>query len=104
MWNGSITTVAVGSFSLAAVLNPVNPSIATTTFAPSRHALGRGASHALNAALEWPSTMSSNLAGPVPARIGVRSLELRRAVTEGGSYRDPLEDAQLWSAAWVGAG
>ena len=47
--------------------------------------------------------MSSNLAGPVPARIGVRSLELRRAVTEGGSYRDPLEDAQLWSAAWAGA-
>ena len=37
-------------------------------------------------------------------RACVRSLELRRAVTEGGSYRDPLEDAQLWSAAWVGAG
>ena len=103
MWNGSITVVAVGSFSLAAVLNLVNLSIATT-FTPSRHALGRGASHALNAALGWPSTMSSNLAGPVPARIGVRSLELRRAVTEGGSYRDPLEDAQLWSAAWAGAG
>ena len=103
MWNGSITVVAVGSFSLAAVLNLVNLSIATT-FIPSRHALGRGASHALNAALGWPLTMSSNLVGPVPARIGVRSLELRRAVTEGGSYRDPLEDAQLWSAAWAGAG
>ena len=37
-------------------------------------------------------------------RACVRSLELRRAVTEGGSYRDPLEDAQLWSAAWAGAG
>lgn len=74
MWNGSITTVAVGSSSLAAVLNLVNLSIATTTFTPSRHALGRGASHALNAALGWPSTMSSNLAGPVPARIGVRSM------------------------------
>lgn len=67
MWIGSITVVAVGSFSLAAVLNLVNPSIATT-FIPSRHALGRGASYALNAALGWPSTMSSNLAGPVPAR------------------------------------
>lgn len=46
MWNGSITVVAVGSFSLAAVLDPVNLSIATTTFIPSSHALGRGASHA----------------------------------------------------------
>ena len=45
MWNGSITTVAVGSFLLAAVLHLVNPSIATT-FIPLRHALGRGASHA----------------------------------------------------------
>ena len=45
MWNGSITVVAVGSFSLAAVLNLVNLSIATT-FIPSRHALGRGGSHA----------------------------------------------------------
>ena len=37
-------------------------------------------------------------------RACVRSLELRRAVAEGGSYRDPLEDVQLWSAAWAGAG
>lgn len=37
-------------------------------------------------------------------RACVRSLELRRAVAEDGSYRDPLEDAQLWSAAWAGAG
>ena len=35
-------------------------------------------------------------------RACVRALELRRAVTEGGSYRDPLEDAQLWAAAWAG--
>lgn len=38
------------SSSLAAVLNPVNPSIATT-FIPSRHALGRGASHAFERGL-----------------------------------------------------
>ena len=56
-WNGSITAVAVGTSSLAAVLNPVNPSIATTS-TPSRHAL--------NTALERPSTMSSNLTGPIP--------------------------------------
>ena len=37
-------------------------------------------------------------------RACVRALELRRAVTEGGSYRDPLEDAQLWAAAWAGGG
>ena len=59
--------LAVGSSSLAAVLDQVNPSIATTS-TPSHRALGHCASHALNAALEQPSTMSSNLAGPVPAR------------------------------------
>src|SRR5215211_7339297 len=62
-----------GSSSTAAVLNPVNPSIATTSTA-SRHVCGRSASQVLNAALERPSTMSSNLAGPVPSRTGVRSM------------------------------
>ena len=51
--NGPITAVAVGSSSLAAVVDPVNPSIATTS-TPSHRALGHCASHALNAALERP--------------------------------------------------
>ena len=55
------------------VLNPVKPSIATTSTA-SRHACGRAASQVLNACLEQPSTMSSSFAGPVPARTGVRSM------------------------------
>jgi hypothetical protein len=44
---------------VVAVLNPVKPSMATTS-TPSRHTLGRLASHVLNACLERPSTMSSN--------------------------------------------
>ena len=56
-----------------AVLKPVNPSIATTS-TPSRQAFGRSASQVSNACLERPSTMSSSLEGPVPIRIGVRSM------------------------------
>ena len=55
--------LAVGSSSLAAVLDPVNLSIATTS-APSHHALGTLCQPRFGAA----SIMSSNLAGPVPAR------------------------------------
>ena len=55
--------LAVGSSSLAAVLDQVNPSIATTS-APSHHALGTLCQPRFGAA----SIMSSNLAGPVPAR------------------------------------
>ena len=55
------------------VLKPVNPSI-PATFTPVRQAWGRLASQALNAALDRPSTMSSSRAGPVPTRIGVRSM------------------------------
>ncbi len=68
-----MTATASGSSSAAAVLNPVNPSIATTS-TRSRQSCGRPASHVLKAALERPSTMSSSRAGPVPSRIGVRSM------------------------------
>ena len=56
-----------------AVLNPVNPSIATTSM-QFFHASGQASSQALNAALERPSTMSSNFAGPVLSLVGVRSM------------------------------
>ncbi len=72
-WNGSITATASGIFSPAAVLNPVNPSIAITS-TPSRHALSRPSSRAVNTCLERPSTMSSSLDGPVPSRTGVKSM------------------------------
>ncbi|MCO4589326.1 hypothetical protein Si084_01842 [Streptococcus infantarius subsp. infantarius] len=64
---------ASGSSSAAAVLNPVNPSIATTSI-PFCHCCGRAASHRLKTALERPSTMSSSRAGPVFSRTGVRSM------------------------------
>ncbi len=68
-----MTGTAVGSSSAAAVLNPVNPSIATTS-TPSRHARGRSASHCLNTAFDRPATMSSDRAGPDLFRAGVRSM------------------------------
>ena len=67
------TATASGISSVVAVLKPVNPSIATTSMV-SRHASSRSASQLLNAFLERPSTMSSSRAGPVPSRIGVRSM------------------------------
>lgn len=57
----------------AAVLNLVNPSMATTS-TRSRHVWGREVCHCLNTALERPSTMSNNRAGPVSSRTGVRSM------------------------------
>jgi len=70
---GGTTATASGTSSVAAVLNPVNPSMATTCTA-SRQDRGRSASQVLNARLERPSTMSSSRAGPVPARTAVRSM------------------------------
>src|SRR3954454_6126953 len=57
-----MTATASGSSSVVAVLNPVNPSIATTSTA-SRQDCGRSLSQALNACLERPSTMSRSRAG-----------------------------------------
>ena len=45
-WKGSITATASGSSSVVAVLNPVKPSIATTSIS-SRQAGSRSASHSL---------------------------------------------------------
>lgn len=68
-----MTMTASGSSSLAAVLNPVKPSIATTS-TRLRQDSSRSASQALKACLERPSTMSSSRAGPVPSRMPVRSM------------------------------
>ena len=72
-WKGSMTATASGNSSVVAVLNPVNPSIATMSI-PWRQVWSRSASHCLNTCLDRPSTMSSSRAGPVPARTGVRSM------------------------------
>src|SRR5690606_25339621 len=45
-----------------------------TTSMPSRQVLERSESQSLKTDLERPSTMSSSLDGPVPARTGVRSM------------------------------
>lgn len=68
---GSMTATRPGSSSVVAVLNPVKPSIATTSTA-LRQAWSRSDNQVLNTCLERPSTMSSSLAGPV-ARAMARS-------------------------------
>ena len=72
-WNGSITGTASGSSSAATVLNPVNPSIATTSIRLAQ-SFGRAASHCLNTAFGLLSTMSGSLAGPVSFLASVRSM------------------------------
>ena len=67
-----MTAVASGSSSAAALLNPVNPSIATISM-HSRHVLGREASQVLKICLERPGTMSKSREGPLRSRMGVTS-------------------------------
>jgi hypothetical protein len=69
-WKGSITQAASGSSSLVAVLNPVNPSIATTS-TPARHVSSRSASQLLTACLERPRPCPAT--GPAQSRPGSAS-------------------------------
>ena len=71
-WKGSMTVVAPGSSSAAALLNPVNPSIATISIR-SRHVSGWEANQVLNTFLERPGTMSKSREGPLRSRMGVTS-------------------------------
>ncbi len=64
---------AAGSSSVVAVVNPVKPSIATTS-TPSRQRVGRSASRVLNTCVEHPGTMSSSRDAPAPSATGVRSM------------------------------
>ena len=68
-----MTATASGSSSAVAVLKPVNPSIATTSM-PSRQASGRSASHGLERLLGAALDHVEQPSGPVPSRIGVRSM------------------------------
>ena len=67
-----MTVVAPGSSSAAALLNPVNPSIATISIR-SRHVSGWEANQVLNTFLERPGTMSKSREGPLRSRMGVKS-------------------------------
>ena len=67
-----MTALASGSSSAAALLNPVNPSIATISMR-SRHVSGREASQVLKTPLEQPGTMSKSRQGPLRSRMGVKS-------------------------------
>ena len=67
-----MTALASGSSSAAALLNPVNPSITTTSMF-SRHVSGWEASQVLKTCLERPGTMSKSRQGPLRSRMGVKS-------------------------------
>ena len=67
-----MTAVASGSSSAAALLNPVNPSIATISMF-SRHVAGWEASQVLKTPLERPGTMSNSREGPLRSWTGVKS-------------------------------
>ena len=69
---GSMTALASGSSSAAALLNPVNPSIATISMR-SRHVSGREASQVLKTCLERPGIMSKSRERPLRSRMGVKS-------------------------------
>ena len=59
-----MTALAPGSSSAAALLNPVNPSIATISIR-LRQVWGPEASQVLKTFLEWPGTMSKSQEGPL---------------------------------------
>ena len=67
-----MTALASGSSSAAALLKPVNPSIATISMR-SRHMSGWEASQVLKTHLERPGTMSKRREGPLRSRMGVKS-------------------------------
>ena len=102
--NGSITATASGSSSVVAVLNPVTPSIATTS-SPARQVAGRAASQVLNACLERPSTESSSREGPVRSRIEMRSMTSSiRPCRRGGCGPDKWAPHGAQRAGIVAAG
>ena len=68
----SMTALAPGSSSAAALLNPVNPSIATISMR-SRQVWGWEASQVLKTRLERPGIMSRSREGPLRSRMGVTS-------------------------------
>ena len=67
-----MTALASGSSSAAALLNPVNPSIATISIF-SRQVLGWEASQVLKTRLDRPGTMSRSREGALRSWTGVKS-------------------------------
>ena len=67
-----MTALASGSSSAVALLNPVNPSIATISMR-SRHVWGWEASQVLKTRLERPGIMSRSREGPLRSWTGVKS-------------------------------
>ena len=69
---GSMTALAPGRSSAAALLKPVNPSIATISMW-LRHVWGWEASRVLKTRLDRPGTISKSREGPLRLWTGVKS-------------------------------
>ena len=85
-WKGSMTALASGSSSAAALLNTVNPSIATISMW-LRHVSGREASQVVTTCLERPGTISRSREGPRRSRIGVKSKMTVTYLSPSGVWR-----------------
>ena len=83
-----MTALASGSSSAAALLNPVNPSIATISMR-SRHVWGWEASQVLKTPLDRPGTMSKSREGPRRSRTGVTSKMTVTYLSPYGVCRHP---------------
>ena len=81
-----MTALALGSSSAAALLNPVNPSIATISMW-LRHVSGREASQVVKTCLERPGTISRSREGPRRSRIGVKSKMTVTYLSPSGVWR-----------------
>ena len=103
-WKGSMTALASGSSSVAALLNPVNPPIATISMR-SRHVSGWEASQVLKTCLERPGTISKSREGPRRSRMGVRSkMTVTILVSVGGVSPHVFihaDNAHAFKPGWI---
>ena len=85
-WKGSMTALASGSSSAAALLNPVNPSIATISMR-LRHVSGWEASQVLKTSLDRPGIMSRSWEGPLRSWTGITSKMMVTYLSPYGVWR-----------------
>lgn len=93
-WKGSIAVTASGTCSGGRGLWPGEPAHRDDLQLVAEDR-GLGGEPCANACLDWPGTMSSGLAGPVPSRTGVKSMTTVTHLSPGGcgatSQIDPAE-------------
>ena len=89
-----MTALAPGSSSAVALLNPVNPSIATISMR-SRQVSGWEASQVLKTRLERPGIMSKNWEGLLQSWTGVTSKMTVTYLSPYGVWRDTCSSTPM---------